>query len=1340
MTKAESSTELAGLLNKQHIIPTITSQQLQKNPGDVEHGYLVHAKTHVPLGDTEDTVATAFKWLSGVNKGALIGGVTGDYGEGKTSFLIHTWAELTRLGSLVTPPFSWKSVAEIINGTHGWVMYKLASDHPDQARAAQTVWETYREKSLEEHAQKIAASSGEPFETVLGILRQSDTRPEVGVESLLDYLEAVAPVVRKAGFHGILVSLDEAELAGRGGRASTADVASILFEMANGLISRSGDYGVFVSIPENFMAQLRAAFGSLPPRLEQRKCFVTLASLYDGHFARTLWHRYSVVLDFQAKAKDVIPDITLDALGQITSSARRDLSYGPRTVITAFRRAVELFTESNAAYSPMQLIRDIQSQDVTVRDAYRTEVNRILRSQVSEELGEEEVLVLASFPEGIHVDVLRELDIDHEMVNRVARPGHPQLWRRNNRVGILALQKSTGLDQQSFLEEQIVDVATRFAPRPQVLASALNAFQSHVTPIVFPKQRGQAITGWNYKEATKLTDDLRLVRLQGAFEQTKRYPERLVDLVVGPHNTDPKKLLLRYAPGEEPDILILLRLWWQPDVPMPDETLVLDTGDAANHIPATITADLDFSGVLVENEHLANATGDPEQLTPLFTLYLASEIERLSLSKGDEAVWTTVRDSSVRRVATALLGDDVLRESAESCIDEALPGDPLDLLPAITRWILERRHPSYETLIVQPGWAAKVRTYLNLIKNSDIPASAKRGLEPWKASKTEAERAFNAGLMNITGGWGDGLESLIGIEKGPTVTFRLHPLEQEIQDLIIAQPEGHRVEIDGSLCWWMPLELVASHVVASGYREEELKYLVDIGTSRGSFDITKIRGKRALFCRPFDPEQKRNMLREHGKSLKDRDAALSSLPGSVSSPFLARLDEAIEGVEDDAAYERLRTSIDREIGKQKLALEQAQATLHADCHSTIESFKGVRETAQQALSRELPTDLSSSVNWGTTLLQYGLRPLRHEAKELDGECGEHEKLLRELHEGLRTSKSMPFYQIVEALAAAHSSLESAKQNSGLLRTRSEGLRLRVKDFAQWHQMLRSKAEPLHGNLLDLQEEESNREAANQFLDEFRDLSSDIEHHLATHQQAGLGSHAHFREKFEELGTRVENYFKEQKKRFNDLKASLNAVLEQAAITERTSETYNPLDVAGCYERLYSQAADCILAAVQSEMATLNDQKLELLYASDVLGSIARAEADKLLGDIKRQEESLKHFNVEIVRRLVRTDEPESSGSTATTLGNAIQASAKLQHGVRQMLSIGPDQDDETLPSSASRLLNLLQEEQDLKALVLSLMQDGEASGDALETALDGIGQLFRARKISIRLRAEPVRR
>src|SRR5664280_1451467 len=109
--KAMGFEDLDILLNKECIIGTYTTNELIENPSAIERVYAAYARTHVPLGDTTTYVGTVKKYLTGVTKKAFIGCVVGEYGHGKTSFLVHVWDQCTAQKILCVPPFKMDRIA-----------------------------------------------------------------------------------------------------------------------------------------------------------------------------------------------------------------------------------------------------------------------------------------------------------------------------------------------------------------------------------------------------------------------------------------------------------------------------------------------------------------------------------------------------------------------------------------------------------------------------------------------------------------------------------------------------------------------------------------------------------------------------------------------------------------------------------------------------------------------------------------------------------------------------------------------------------------------------------------------------------------------------------------------------------------------------------------------------------------------------------------------------------------------------------------------------------------------------------------------------------------------------
>jgi len=81
---------LEKIQRKDPVIHTFRPDELISNPEKVEDNYSIHAETHMAIGDTDKYYERLCKALT-INKTTFVGAVVGDYGEGKTSFMIYLW-------------------------------------------------------------------------------------------------------------------------------------------------------------------------------------------------------------------------------------------------------------------------------------------------------------------------------------------------------------------------------------------------------------------------------------------------------------------------------------------------------------------------------------------------------------------------------------------------------------------------------------------------------------------------------------------------------------------------------------------------------------------------------------------------------------------------------------------------------------------------------------------------------------------------------------------------------------------------------------------------------------------------------------------------------------------------------------------------------------------------------------------------------------------------------------------------------------------------------------------------------------------------------------------------
>ncbi len=353
--------ELDLILEKDPVITTWPASALRSRPAEVEQDYRTHAKTHLPFGQTDEYVSTIFRWVSGANKGTFIGAVEGNYGEGKTSFLVHVWSQSSEKQVFAVPPFEWTSLADAIDGVAAWMHYVLGSTHPALAKKSERLHEEFKQATVEAMAKETAKETGQDYEVVLATLRalwdQGKIVKEVSPTGFLDYCAQVTEIVQEAGYVGLLVLLDEPEVAAK--KVGRETVTQWLFELANELKQRKGNYGVFLSMPSNFLAVVLSQFAALSARLQARKCFPRLRDLYGSDFAGDLWARYSEEFHLGDEAERVVSPAALQAIGQVGSAERPDLSYGPRTVVSAFNQMVFRYLDSGTTYEPKLFVQDV---------------------------------------------------------------------------------------------------------------------------------------------------------------------------------------------------------------------------------------------------------------------------------------------------------------------------------------------------------------------------------------------------------------------------------------------------------------------------------------------------------------------------------------------------------------------------------------------------------------------------------------------------------------------------------------------------------------------------------------------------------------------------------------------------------------------------------------------------------------------------------------------------------------------------------------------------------------------------------------------------------------------
>ncbi|MBL7209206.1 MAG: hypothetical protein ISS52_03835 [Dehalococcoidia bacterium] len=1338
--------ELDLILNKEAIIATYRVEQLSSNPDQVEQIYRTYARTHVPLGDTNKYVDTLFKWIGGGNQGAFIGAIAGHHGHGKTSFQIHIWDRCAERKVFSVPPFEWDKVSHLVDGVAAWIQYILSKSHAELAGKAQNVYDTFKEKSLQEVAEQIARNTNRDVDDVLATLRaaeQSGTGVDTQTtpERFLDYCAEVTELVKEAGYSGLLVLLDEPEHAARS--LGTAKMSQVLFDIANGLLQRQGDYGVFVSMPETFLALVQATFAALPARLQGRNCFPRLSDMYGTDFARTLWDRYVKEFDLGEEASRVVSDETLEAIGQVASPYRSDLSYGPRTVVSAFTQMVYCYREKNTAYSPIEFVKDCLDGAIKLSN-YPTRIREILDSPEVQGVDQSILMTLAAFPNGLTVELAERLGIDSQLSDMVRRPG--LAYKRGNLRGLTKLQKQEVGPKPDELVDILTDIAGEFAPGSSAFASATSGFIDRLIPKIFEPRQGQQLLGWDIPEPERwreIEPKIRSAELVGAFRQTEReYPQRTVAVVVGPLETDSEKVLSEIRSSESPpDIVIHFRIRWSKEDPMPEQRIEVTLGEPTEKLPGTVRLVLDFADNPVSLLYLEEKL-DRALLTPLGVLFLINEKHKRILSREYEAEWSSIQDQLIRELLVQLLGDQDLRSQASEQIGETISGEVLALLGLIFRYILRKRYPDYRTLMCQLQWQKKIDDYTLALKNTDIPLSCKRGRGAWSAPGEEVAKAFGTSLMNLTGGAFTGFGSLISIEsfgrdKPVQVNFKLHPLEQLIMDKIVVDNPRPKLKFDGKECWYVPLDDVWPLMRYSGYSTDELKHIVEIGKTRGSFGVRDYKGERLLYCKPLDLDQMKAQLGDKLADLEKEIGELNKLPDFPSRFDCEATRKDIAELKDEVKYDTLQSRMNREFERLHGTLGNYSERLDGEIGAVWDRIDRMRNTLKDSREvKAIEQAPKATSRWCADLNTY----IRGNLKVLIQELNSDVETVRQLdntalirHNASKLGKPL---DRAAALLEGWNSISEMKQQLKATEAKASAVFDYLRGYDQWTRVL-SKSDDVNRALTDLQTEQQHAPRAKELIGKLETIWQDISAHLQTRNVHGLGSHNQYYAQFEELDEECRKYMQGLRSAFEEKKKGANELLEELDLGEdyRCKEVFNRDDSQGCYQRLYLEAAKQVEEALSVERREIDSQRQELLYARDILSQLPGEQAEPLttqLSDCAATLDAiLGRVNADWTQLLV--GEPENQQPEIPQIKDALRKSREAIRSTRMAIRPSGATPPEELSATANEMMNMIPQDTcvDLKQLILGMMKSGRSSSDVLSESLSSLVELFRKRNIKI---------
>lgn len=1346
-----SLSDLDLILRKDPVISTWLAGALVSTPQAVEQDYAAHAKTHLPLGNTKEHVERIFHWVGGVNKGAFIGAVLGEFGEGKTSFMVHLWEQSASQGILTVPPFEWEDLEQILSAVSAWTAYMLRDRDPMLAHKAQALFEEHQRATIEDIVKNLVKQAGMEYEQALraaqAMLESGEwQRRELSAERVLDFVAELTELAKQGGYKGLLVLLDEPEIAAKvlGNEA----VSHFFFQLADGLHLRQGDYGFFVSMPGTFYAVAAARFGSLTARLDTRQSFVRLGSLYGSDFASVLWQRYMKAYEIEGLSGRIVDPQVLAGAGQSGSSSRKDLSYGPRSVVSTFNRIVGHYVQTDQRYSLDNYLDDIISNEILFRPEYGSRIGEALRSPEVDERNQKAVRYLAAFPDGMTFDLAESLGLTEEL-QRLSRPG--SLVRRTASVFSLKALSAEDRDDR-ILDDFILLFSDEFVPGIESFDQALTALAEEVMPDMLGKQQGSQLVGW--KPLTKWATPapgLRTGAYLGAFAEMEReYPQRAmlaaltsVDRAIKSIKWSPPKLDANSGP-QQYDLCLHLALRWSQEQVMPTDRVELNVGDPEARIAGTIKVTVDLTNERIHQDYVADLVGE-DRMSPYWVLYLIERMRGIDLPRESEGDWEAIKAQLLRQLPSALLGKvvsdkaaDILRER----LGVELTGSPIasSLLGSIALELLRQRYPDYATLIKSPQWERRVDDYIGALQNSSVPLACKRGLKVWQPLDKQAETAFGMSRMNLSGGGFEGYGSIIEVDsRGKAnpldIRFKPHPLEDAIQRYILAHmnDENAVIQLNGKPCPFVSLGVLGPQLLSLGYTLAELNKIIAMGVARRSFEQMRHHGEDILYTQVLDLEVLKEQCRGKLKELLDEISLFRKIPEYTTNYDPEPIQRRIEAMESDTDYDEIMTALDAEFRRNHALLPRYQENLVSAIKQNYAALHQFDQSiATSSLVQQLNASLPKAVSqWGPSLGQYVITNLRATTKELQTAIKATMREAGQLANRYQVLKMSAPKECLELLLEGYGDSVELEAKVEELRQSIGNLSTLLKQLSGWRQLL-AYSDELFEELTRYGQGSAHKGRVAELLSQFDELSADIKAHLEIRNVSGLAAYPQFQQRMEELKSALDTYLRSIRELFEKRKQDVNAFLQQSFVNDRVRTQFDYTNPANSYEELFAEAMGLFHRHLEQCRSELAAQQRDLLYAADVLQAIAEEEKTAWLDAISGSDQALTQLaqatNSTWLRELMEQGEQEKAEDAI----KAVKQSMEVRDQVRRLVSDRkrPNPPEEGV---AKKVLEVLDTDQtvDLQEVVLALMDQGEPPSSALDSALRGLVDLFRRNCVQI---------
>jgi len=1298
---------LQAILDKQPVLSTVNADDLLQDPQGVEGDYQKHVATFVPMGDVSSFAQRLVRRV--VKAKTPKGMIVAPYGYGKTSMLAFLWHECEEQGLVAVPPFYCSTWLDVLKATYGWVRYRLGHSQPGLIADLDDVYRKYTASTVEEMAERYAEEHGLARITAKGMLQdmleEGSLVLSLTPSNLLFFLDAVAAIVGRANFGGLVILPDEFQQYISKG-ANLRRTIQEFREFVWGLDTRANTVGVIFSVPsyaEGGVIQERGK--DILHRLKKDDLYYRLQDIYTQEFPTRLWDRYCDAFRLGSVAEQVIDRHTLRAIGQIAE--REDLGEGPRTVVDSFKRAILCYQDHGRSYTPIDLIDDFLESNIQFQ-AQANKIKRVTRQVLGSAAVDapekvRAVKLMAAFPRGCPVQVQKDYGV-YDAVNALSKQMHGELMTHLvEGYTLLGLRPSEG-------PTQTVDIIiTRFWRGYEEdelhLEGAIRAFTNRLLPRFFQRRRGTSPIGWGTLDFTPSVRGGLVALVEGSF--SPRFPHRYVGLQVA-YKAEQLQPLVQGADFQFDFLFHLDEHDAQGSLTLTSERVVRLDLNLRQRVKGALPGDIQKLQDFV----------NPEFVTPLLMLGLVDyfdrweEIEEVTISENDR--------SEIEFLITRLLNHTaqmIFNRGVAASFEPPLRNVGGRMLEELFNRRCIALFPRYNTLYVQAHYEKIIDAYVNAMR--DMTLKERRGSSSLRGTKESLARRFGLGsVATFENRARNEYQNLMRIEQWmgrgdegrAEITLTLHPLEKDILKQLRASSTQR--EFEGQTVPALNSNEAAELARRQGYRDEETLLALQLLAARGyvRFDTQN----KLIYLAQVGPDPVELQARVKKLQTEIEQIPADLLDEKRVEEFRAtlagaqkRLGEFADDEEELDELQTLLSDLDQQLGS---ALSQQRDSLRQQLNALVLEVERVLIGLRQGniLDRTIE---------GQVAFVMHLNELR---QHLSGQrrklASQYETLKKTLTQAITRAGGGP----VSETLALYQTLQGGTNQWEALEKEHQALSDQIRHLERWIKLLQDTDRLFNAleRLPDLQR------------DLTREVIPEIQVHLTKQGLKGLANWETFQVKVRAVEEELEKRRRHGNERFSKVKEEYEALLRAIDVRDYRPKTrYTYGEDEGSYRDLYQEVQTKISARLDEIDADLEQNQVDLLKAEYIqeLTPENRPIVKRVKRLIAEAQEQLKSLRRALTISLIK-----SAGEELNAYGERVRNVAQVV--VTSRSELGPIlYAPHDLSEAEQDVLNAFGQRSavDLTDLFVSLRQSGRKLDwpDFIEL----IDHLYRKNRILIRM-------